>query len=152
MGGFVWVFPDFGRNARTPPPASASQLQTKSLTPMVPKVVKEEGQHPLPSPETPRYGSKPPPPPVLRSTASLVRGSAFKCSAVVVWSGVVTVPWVWGSEHRAAFSCCEGMCSRAAWCTGLSHNTWLCVKRRCIRCLLSRPCHGVGRAVGRAGA
>ena len=48
-----------------------------------------------------------------------------------------------GSEHRAAFSCCEGMCSRAVWYAGLSHNTCLCVKRRCVRCLISRPCHGV---------
>ena len=38
------------------------------------------------------------PPPVLRSNASLVRGSALKCSAVVVWSGVVTVPLVGGQS------------------------------------------------------
>ena len=57
---------------------------------MVPKVIKEEGQTPPPA-QIPRPGSPPPPPPVLRSNASLVRGSACDCSAVVVWSGVVTV-------------------------------------------------------------
>ena len=62
------------------------------------RLIKEEGQTPPPPPQTPCPGSKPSPPPVLRSNASLVRGSALKCSAVVVWSGVVTVPWVWGQS------------------------------------------------------
>ena len=57
----------------------------KLLAPMVPKVVKEEGPTPRPP------GPNPPTPILLRSTASLVRGSAFKCSAVDVWCCVSTV-------------------------------------------------------------
>ena len=74
--------------------STISQLQKEFLAPMVPKVVKEEGQTPPPPPSDPPHRVQTPS--LLRSNASLVRGSALKCSAVVVWSGVVTVPWVWG--------------------------------------------------------
>ena len=74
--------------------STISQLQKEFLAPMVPKGYQGGGSNPPPPPSKP----SPPPPPVLRSNASLVRGSALKCSAVVVWSGVVTVPWVGGQS------------------------------------------------------
>ena len=105
---------------------------------------------PPPPPLRPTAPGPNPPPPPLQCVPGQGQCIEMQRRCGMVWCCDSTVGL--GSEHRAAFSCREGMCSRAAWYAGLSHNTWLCVKRRCIRCLLSRPCHGVGRAVGHAGA
>ena len=106
---------------------------------MVPKVIKEEGQTPPPPPV--QTLPPPPPGPPLQCVPGQGQCIEMQRRCGMVWCCDSTVGW--GSEHRAAFSCCEGMCSRAAWYAGLSHNTWLCVKRRCIRCLLSRPSEGL---------